>query len=801
MIILKFGGKSLASSHTFDKVLEIVKTKAKAYRLAIIVSAIGDTTDILERILDQARNDEDYSSSFKAFQDRDYHQQLDLRQELGILKKLYAGVNLLGDYNLKVKDQILAQGELISSKIIAYQLNKQGLKAIPVDSRKIFISDRCFGNAQVLETPSKAKTQAFFQNLPPDHIAVVTGFIGATEKGETTTFGRNGSNYSASLLANFLQAKELQNYTHVDGIFTANPEWVKAATKIEELSFNDANELANFGASILHAKTILPLVKSNIPLRILNTLNPDNSGTLISGKTTEKGIKSLSIKTDVALIKLEGRGLLGTVGVDSRIFSTMARENINVGVISQGSSERGIGYIVADQDAQKAAQALKKEFQNDFYAKDVDSIEIQKDLAVISIVGQELKDFDLAYSALVRHHIVPVLFNTAITGMNVSLVVKKEQAKKALNVLHQQLFKTHKTVNIALFGCGSVGGTLIHQIQAEQEKILKEEGIDLHIFAIANSKKALLCTAGFTADWKTELETKGAPYTVETIIEFAQDHLLENCIAIDNTASLSFIEHYIPLVEKGFHLISSNKMANAQPYPFYAALRKTLQKYHKRYRYEANVGAGLPLIDTLRLLHQSGEKILKIRGVFSGSLSYIFNTFSDTDTPFSKIIRAALEKGFTEPDPREDLSGQDVGRKLLILARELGATVDLDAADIQSLIPSALQSLSATDFLAQLENLDLIFKKLKEDLAEDQVLQYVGELQIQTAQSPTLEAKLASFPRLSPIGRLQGSETIFEIFTENYLDYPLIIQGHGAGAEVTARGVFSDLLKLSTICH
>lgn len=448
MIVLKFGGKSLACDETFDQVLKIITAKAAKQRLAIVVSAIGDTTDTLEKILELAQTDEAYSDYLQAFKNRPYHRGVDIQKEIDTLEKIVGGVHLLGDYNPKIKDQILAQGELISSKIITHQLNAQGLSAVAVDSREIFISNANYGNAQVLESVSKTKTRNYFKSLNSGTIAVVTGFIGAAEKGFTTTFGRNGSNYSASLLANFLNADELQNYTHVDGIFTANPEYVKNATKIEELSFDDANELANFGASILHAKTILPLVKGNIPLRILNTLNPEGSGTLISGKPTKSGIKSLSSNSGLALIKLEGRGLLGTIGVDARIFTTMAREEINVGVISQGSSERGIGFIVNEEDADKAVIALKEEFQRDFYSKDVDAISTQKELAVLSIVGQELKDFDKAYSALVRHQIIPILFNTTITGRNISLVLKEEEVYQALNVLHDQLFIKSEKVTV-----------------------------------------------------------------------------------------------------------------------------------------------------------------------------------------------------------------------------------------------------------------------------------------------------------------------------------------------------------------
>lgn len=798
MKIVKFGGKSLASGQTFDNVISIIQTKINEGPIAIVVSAIGDTTDTLEHILDLAKNKQDYLTAFEAFKQRAYHQLGDIQAELDVLGKLYEGVSLIEDYNLKIKDQVLAQGEIIASKILTAQLKKQGINALAVDSRALFITDATFGSAQALEEIAKQKTHTFFATLPQDSIAVVTGFIGATEKGETTTLGRNGSNYSAALLANFIGAEELQNYTHVDGIYTANPDWVKSAQKIEELHFDEANELANFGASILHAKTILPLVENNIPLRILNTLNPESKGTLISNKPTAKGIKSLSVQSDVALIQFEGRGLLGIVGIDARVFTALANENISVGVISQGASERGLGFIVEAQEAELAKEALNKEFSNDFYTKDVNNISIIRDIAVISIIGQDLSTFDKPYAALVKNKIVPILFNNTVTGKNVSLVVKKEETKKALNVIHGQIFGIAKKINLAIFGHGLVGGTLIDQVLASASAIQEKKNIALNIFAIGNSKKVLLNDAGISTHWREEIKNNSLAYSIQEVIDYANANHLENLIAIDNTASSEFIKTYIPLVENGFDLISSNKIANTVSYQFYSELRETLKKNHKEYLYETNVGAGLPLIDTIKLLHLSGENITKIKGVFSGSLSFIFNNYSIENQPFSEVLQQAITKGYTEPDPREDLSGNDVGRKLLILARELDLKNEFEEIHIQNLIPSELQHVPTDDFLNSLEALNPYFETIKSELAENHVLRYVGELSgdLQTDKG-VLETKLIAVPTSSALGQLKGSDSIFEIYTESYGDNPIIIQGAGAGASVTARGVFGDILRLA----
>jgi len=798
MKIVKFGGKSLASGQAFDNVIQIIKDKTAQGPITLVVSAIGDTTDTLESILDLAKDQADYISAFQAFQTRPYHTSLDLAEEFNVLQKLYEGVSLLEDYSLKIKDQVLAQGELISAKVLTHHLIENGINATFVDSRHFITTDANFGNAQAIEEIAKAKTQVYFKNLDANTLAVVTGFIGATEKGETTTLGRNGSNYSAALLANFIDAEELQNYTHVDGIYTANPDWVKNAQKIEELHFDEANELANFGASILHAKTILPLVERNIPLRILNTLNPENKGTLISANPTAQGIKSLSVQSNVALIQFEGRGLLGIVGIDARVFTALANVGISVGVISQGSSERGLGFIVEEKEATLAVEVLKKEFQNDFYTKDVNNISIQDNIAVISIIGQDLSTFDKPYAALVKNKIVPILFNNTVTGKNVSLVVRKDEAQKALNVIHGQIFGIAKKINLAIFGHGLVGGTLIDQILASVASIEAKKNVTLNIFAIGNSKKVLLSEEGITTNWRKDIQENSVSYQIDDVVAFANQHHFENLIAIDNTASSVFIANYIPLVQGGFDLISSNKIGNTISYSFYKELRDTLKKNHKEYLYETNVGAGLPLIDTIKLLHLSGENITKIKGVFSGSLSYIFNNYSIEDKPFSTVLKEAITKGFTEPDPREDLSGNDVGRKLLILARELDLQNEFEEIHIQNLIPADLQTIDTTAFLSSLEQLDPHFDNIKQGLKPDTVLRYVGELSgdLQTDKG-VLETKLIEVSTHSALGQLKGSDSIFEIYTESYGENPIIIQGAGAGASVTARGVFGDILRLA----
>lgn len=800
MKILKFGGKSLANGQGINAVLDtIIDKKINGENIAVVVSARGNATDELGDILTIASKNRNYKpllESFKENQQADYSK-VDLSVEFDKLDQLFEGVSLIGDYSEKIKDQVLAQGELIAAKLVSSLLQERGINALFVDTRELIKTDSKFGDAQPLEQISKKNMVQFFKENK-ETVNVITGFIGSNSKGEATTLGRNGSNYTASLIANYINAEELQIYTNVDGIYTANPELVPDAKKIDRLSFNEANEIANFGATILHAKTIIPLLEKNIPLRILNTFNNDNKGTLITSNATKEGIKTLSVLENVALVNLEGRGLLGKTGVDARIFKVMGDHDISVSIISQGSSERGIGLVVSSEKATKAMVELEKEFENDFYSKDVNKISITDDVAVISIIGQDLSTFYTPYTALIKNKIIPILFNNTVTGKNVSLVVKKSQLNKALNVIHGGIFGVSKKINIAVFGHGLVGGTLINQILESAASIEKRKDIKLNIFAIANSKNVLLNKNGITPNWSNEIKTNGVSYTIRDIIAFANEHHLENLIAIDNTASASFVENYISLAENSFDLISSNKVANTLSYKFYKDLRKVLAENQKNYLYETNVGAGLPLIDTIKLLHLSGENITKIKGVFSGTLSYLFNNFSTKDVPFSQILKEAIDNGYTEPDPREDLCGNDVGRKLLILARELDLQNEFEEINIQNLIPAHLREGNVSDFLNKLKEFDPIYDKIKSEQEPNHVLRYIGELSgdLQNDKG-NLEVKLVSVPSDTALGGLKGSDSFFEIYTESYGDRPIVIQGAGAGSAVTARGVFGDLLRLS----
>jgi homoserine O-acetyltransferase len=792
--VLKFGGRSLANN-SVNNVLNIIEKEAAKKKVFTVLSARGSATDELENLLESARKQEDCSVEFEAFKQEqtallDGEKLLDTYFEE--IQKILDGVKLVGDYSTPLKDRFLAYGEMMSAIVVKYLLEKRGITTAIHNVQAWLKTDNTFGNAQVLKSLSEDLFKK--ENLERENVQVelVSGFIASNLNGQTTTLGRNGSNYTAALLASFLNAEELQNWTHVDGIFTANPSLVSNAKQIELLSYNEANELANFGTEILHAKTIIPLIEKNIPLRILNTLEPDNKGTLITKEGNGSGVKSVTVLKEVALISLTGRGLLGTVGIDGRIFGTLMHNHISIRNISQASSERGLGFIVDIEDADKAVELLREEFDKEIYTKDINQIYARKDVSVVSVIGDYLDYFDRVFQALKANKVEPILFNNSINGNNISIVVADARTRKAVNVIHSHIFGTEKTLNVVVFGKGLVGGTLINQINNSRKILLDKRNTRINVFAVADSKRVLLNANGISENWKEELASTDEGYTVADVINFAEENNLENLVCVDTTASKDFVENYLIFVDKGFDLVSANKIANTLSYDFYTELRDRLKQNRGRYLYETNVGAGLPLVDTISQLHHSGDRIKKIRGVFSGSLSYIFNNYSVSDKKFSDILLEAKDKGYTEPDPREDLSGNDVGRKLLILAREIDLKNEFDEVKINNLIPKELQEVSSDEFFANLHLLDEKFSKIKAEKNEDEVLRYVGELN----DKGELSVDLVKFSKSSSLGQIKGADSIFEIYTESYGDEPLVIQGAGAGAEVTARGVYGDLMKL-----
>ncbi|HCN10782.1 MAG TPA: homoserine dehydrogenase [Chryseobacterium sp.] len=508
-----------------------------------------------------------------------------------------------------------------------------------------------------------------------------------------------------------------------------------------------------------------------------------------------KNRNEIKLLKNKAIIKFEGKDFLGEVGIDGRIFKALTFARISVGVISQQAIENGLSVLVNETDAENAVNCLINEFEKERKSGKVSQI---YSINNVSVLGFVAKDFNKILSELARNNVFPLILNQVASENRVNIVVTSSQDEKARNIIEAEIFAKPKTVHLAIIGHGNVGKTLIEQVLESSEEIRNRKKLDLKIVAVANSKKIALNKAGFTQNWNDEVLTAERPSNIEELINFSQQNQLENMIVVDNTASKDFVKNYSVLAENGFDLVSSNKIFNTLPISEYRNFRHVLNKKNKKYLYETNVGAGLPLIDTIKLLHLSGENITRIKGVFSGSLSYIFNNFSVRSDKFSTILKEAMEKGFTEPDPREDLSGNDVARKLLILARELDLINEFEDIDVQNLVPESLQDVEKTEFISRLNELDEVFEKIKKEQPENHVLRFLGDLHGDLHQEKgELDVKLISVPASSALGQLKGSDSIFEIYTESYGENPIVIMGAGAGAKVTARGVFGDILRLS----
>ncbi len=506
-------------------------------------------------------------------------------------------------------------------------------------------------------------------------------------------------------------------------------------------------------------------------------------------------IKEITFSKNKAIIKFGGRDFLGQVGVDGRIFKALTLARISVGMIAQQDAEQGISVLVNEADASQAVNCLINEFEKERKSGDVSQI---YSINNVSVLGFESREIPKILSELSRNNIFPLILNHVAAKNRVNLVVASSQDEKAKNIIEAELFSKPKTVHLAMIGHGKVGSELIGQVLRSAAEIRQRKKLDLRIVAVANSRKIVFSKEGFREDWNEQIAVAESPSNIDSLIEFSKQQQLENLIVVDNTASADFVKHYPHLAESGFDLVSSNKIFNTAPITEYRSFRHILAKKNKKYLYETNVGAGLPLIDTIRLLHLSGENITRIKGVFSGSLSYIFNEFSVRDVPFSTILQEAVAAGFTEPDPREDLSGNDVARKLLILARELDLSNELSDIRIQNLLPEALSARTREEFLNSLAELDDRFQQIKEQQEPGYVLRFVGDLHGDLQQEKgELDVQLISVPAASALGQLKGSDSIFEIYTESYGAHPIVIMGAGAGAAVTARGVFGDILRLS----
>lgn len=796
MKVLKFGGKSLSNGKPFNNAIEIIKEEHTLESIAVVVSARGNSTDLLLDMYELASTGNNFDTEFKKFiklQDTVSYG-IDLDDLFTELREILDSVKKLQIVSSKLVDRIVSFGEILSAKLIAHVLCQAGFNAEFVDARNLLKIKNGINDQDIDGYLSAILTQAYFKSLRPGQIPIVTGFIASDEKNETVTLGRNGSNLTTSLIANYIEATEVQNWTDVGGVFTASPKYVPHAQLISRLSYKEAHELANFGTNILHPKTIAPLMSKGIPLKIYNSINKDAKGTTIDSEGSGKGIKAVSVIEDVALVTIESTDMAGKIGIDSRIFSALGKYGISVRLISQASTEQGIGFVVDVEDADTAKGALEDEFSFELDNRSISEIKLNTKMAIVAIVGRHNYSLEKAIYGLRRNKIWLHLISNSISGHHISLVIENSNLRKAVNVVHNQVFGATKTINLFAFGKGTVGGRLLDQIQATSIDVTQRRNLHINIIGIADSKRAVIEPRGIDGEWRTALANTEMSSNISEILNHLEDSALENIIIADNTSSQELADYYPEILERGFDIVASNKKANSATYSSYREIRSAVKRMGRSFNYETNVGAGLPLIDTLRHLQDSADNVQRVRGVFSGSLSYLFNNFSVRGDNFSDILLEVKEKELTEPDPREDLMGTDVARKLIILARELGLQTELEEVEIQSLIPEELKSEEDYQvFLDKKEILDKHFGSIKSTLKENEVLRYVGDLDLVREK---LVVSLVKVPQDTPLGNLKDADALFEIYTAGYGDQPIVIMGAGAGGEVTARGVYSDLLRM-----
>ncbi len=691
-------------------------------------------------------------------------------------------------------------GERLSAVIVAAHLAPE--RAVAVDAREFLVTDDQFANAGVIFSKTNRRTRQFFARLfrqTPRALPIVTGFIGATADGQTTTIGRNGSDYSAAIIGAAVGASLVEIWTDVDGVLSADPRVVPSAFVLPSMTYEEAMELSYFGAKVLHSATMAPAVAKRIPILIKNTFNPAAPGTLISRKAEEDGrlAKGMTSVGNLALLTLRGPGMVGVPGVAGRVFGTLASRGVNVVLISQASSEHTICFGVRSVDAARAVEAIRQAFQFEFHEQSM-TVDVRGDQAILAVVGEGMKGrpgvAGKLFESLGRQNISISAIAQGASERNISCVIDASEQVRALNAIHQGFFEATKKLALVFIGVGNVGSAVLEQL-AQQRRYLLSKGFDVTVVGLANSRTFVANARGIDlGNWKSALSGSRERMNVGTFAARIAAMDLTNAALVDCTVGPSIVDAYPAFIDANLHVITPNKWANALPWKKYATLIERLERRKRHFLFEANVGAGLPIVSTLRDLIASGDEIVRIEGILSGTLSYLFNTFDGT-TPFSALVRDAHRLGFTEPDPREDLSGQDVARKLLILSRQIGLTLDLDDVKVDSLVPKALAGAAhrrTEAFLSAFRRCDAdLAARVKRAAARGAVLRYVG-----TLENGRARAGLKAFPKGHPVASAKGSDNLIAFTTKRYARTPLVVQGPGAGADVTAMGVFSDILKL-----
>ncbi|MDR0742959.1 MAG: bifunctional aspartate kinase/homoserine dehydrogenase I [Tannerella sp.] len=815
MKVLKFGGTSVGSVDSILSVKKIVEAVDEP--VIVVVSALGGITDNLLNTSKLASNGEkSYKKEFSEMVVR--HKSIvegvipkskqapvmkKILETLDELENIYRGVFLIKDLSAKTSDAIVSYGERLSSIIVSNVINNAEL----YDSREFIKTHRQFNKHVVDFDRTNFLIRKTFKPVPK--VALVPGFISSSiEDGEVTNLGRGGSDYTASILAAALDASILEIWTDVDGFMTADPRVINSAYVIEYLSFTEAMELCNFGAKVIYPPTIYPVFHKNIPIKVCNTFNPKAPGTYISKESEKREaknekkaiIKGISSINDTCLVTVQGLGMVGVIGVNYRIFRTLAENRISVFMVSQASSENNTTFAVKNEDAPLAVEVLNEEFAPERSRGEIEDIMAEKDLATVAIVGENMKRTPgiagKLFGTLGRAGISVIACAQGASETNISFVIKLEFLRKALNSIHDSFFLSeYKMLNLFLVGVGTVGGHLLEQIKLQQEKLMKQNGVKLNVVGIADSTRMLMRREGL--DFATcigELKGNGA----ESSPTLLRDEIIKmnifNSVFIDCTSSKQIAGLYEALLNKNISIVAANKIAASSSYKNYRMLKETARKRGIKFLFETNVGAGLPIINTMNDLINSGDHILKLEAVLSGTVNFIFNTISE-DVPLSKAIKMAVDARYAEPDPRIDLSGEDVLRKLVILAREAGYPVEQKDVRTNPFIPQKYFNGTTGDFWEHIAELDAEFEEKRKKLAaKDKRLRFVASM-----DNGVCEVGLMEVGSRHPFYELEGSNNIIMISTERYHDYPMIIKGYGAGADVTAAGVFADIISIANI--
>ncbi len=812
MKVLKFGGSSLADATRYLRVTEICMTAHQTEGAAVVLSAPKGVTNALSLLCDQAAAGEDFNPLFTKLDElvNGIAKELDetltgfpfekvstfIASRLGILKQQLEGIRLLGTAPDSVAAEILSLGEYISVSMFGGILESKGVANQLIDP-----VDYVLANGEYLDSIADvALSKARFSEVVSDGsvFLVMPGFVAANDDREKVTLGRNGSDYSAAILAACIDASCCEIWTDVDGVYNADPNQVEGAVLLDKLTYQEAMELSYFGAKVLHPKTIGPIAQHHIPCLIKNTLNPAAPGTLISNEKSEiwTSVKGISQLDNVTMFNVAGPGLKGMVGMASRVFEVMSNANISISLITQSSSEYSISFCIQEKDAVRAQHLLEDAFTLELQNQLLDQIEVRHDLAIVTLVGDGMRHTKgLAarfFAALSQARVNNVAIAQGSSERSISTVIEANKAKKAVRVIHQNFFSDRHTIDVFLVGCGNVGTELLGQIARQQPALLKRN-IQLRVYGIANSRKLLLDSNGIdvAGDWKSLLAESTESLSVDRLHKFANDNSLVNPVIVDCTSHEAVAIQYVDMMEQGFHVVTPNKKANTDTMAYYKKLRRTAQNTNRQYLYETTVGAGLPVIDNLQKLFAAGDVLHQFEGILSGSLSYVFGKLEE-GMSLSEATTAAKSNGYTEPDPRDDLSGMDVARKLLIMAREAGLALELSDIEIESVLPAGFaEGASIDEFMQQLPELDAEFgKRVDAAKADNSVLRYIGSI-----NGDKCRVTIQAVPLSHPLAAVKDGENALAISSDYYQPIPYVIRGYGAGGTVTAAGVFADILR------